>query len=152
MDEMTRDLLDLFKQDANESVAGPDAALNHVRSTTPGAKAESDAKLIKRLQKMLRQAKAADSRWRKRAQECWEFYDNDQWTTADKESLRQRRQAPVVINRIAPTIDLVVGLQVTQPIDWVAKPVATGRRRRGPGDVGGAQVRGPPEQRFPHHH
>jgi len=120
---MMRDLLDLFKQDTSAATAGPDAALNHVRSTTPGERSESDARLVKRLQKMLRQAKSADSRWRKRAQECWEFYDNDQWTSADKEALRQRRQAPVVINRIAPTIDLVVGLQVTQPIDWVAKPV-----------------------------
>lgn len=123
MDEMMKDLLDILQQDKSSSITGPDAALNHVRSTTGGEKRESDARVIKRLQKMLRQAKSADGRWRKRAQECWEFYDNDQWTTADKEALRQRRQAPVVINRIAPTIDLVVGLQVTQPIDWVAKPV-----------------------------
>lgn len=119
MDEMTRAVLDLFQGD---TVAGPDAGLNHVLSTTPSDR-QSSKKLIDRLQKMLRQARYADGRWRKRAQECWEFYDNDQWTSADKEALRQRRQAPVVINRIAPTIDLVVGLQVTQPIDWVAKPV-----------------------------
>jgi len=118
-----KDLLDLFQQDDSSSVAGPDAMLNLVRSTTAAVKGESDKKLVARLQKMLKQAKYADSRWRKRAQESWEFYDNDQWTSADKEALRQRRQAPVVINRIAPTIDLVVGLQVTQPIDWVAKPV-----------------------------
>lgn len=123
MDDFTKDLLDLFQQDESDSVAGPDAKLNMVRHTTPTVKNESDAKLVVRLQKMLKQAKNADSRWRKRSKENWEFYDNEQWTAADKEALRQRRQAPIIINRIAPTIDLVVGLQVTQPMDWVAKPV-----------------------------
>lgn len=118
------DLLDLFKEAGDsDTLAGPDSKVNMVRHTTPAIKNESDGKLVARLQKMLKQAKNADNRWRKRSKENWEFYDNEQWTAADKEALRQRRQAPIVINRIAPTVDLVVGLQVTQPVDWVAKPV-----------------------------
>ena len=123
MDEQLEKLLELYKENGSDNLSGPDAAVNTVRHSTDTPKSESDAKLILRLQKMLKQAKNADSRWRKRSKENWEFYDNEQWTAADKEALRQRRQAPIVINRIAPTVDLVVGLQVTQPMDWVAKPV-----------------------------
>jgi hypothetical protein len=92
-------------------------------ATTATGSSSSDGIVIKRLRSMVKQAQNACNRWHKRSKECWEFYDNEQWTSADKEALRQRRQAPITINRIAPTIDLVVGLQVTQPVEWNARPV-----------------------------
>jgi hypothetical protein len=101
----------------------PDVQLALMMQTANRKRGESDKKTIERLQKLLRQAKHADDRWRKRAEEGMAYYDGDQWREGDKRVLEGRRQAPVTINRIAPTIDLVVGLQVTQPIDWVAKPV-----------------------------
>lgn len=102
---------------------GSDAQLALNMQTTARKRGESDKKAIERLQKLLRLAKHADDRWRKRAEEGMAYYDGDQWREGDKRVLEGRRQAPVTINRVAPTIDLVVGLQVTQPIDWVAKPV-----------------------------
>lgn len=104
-------------------VNASDAQLALNMQTTGRKKGESDKKALERLQKLLRLAKHADDRWRKRAEEGMAYYDGDQWREGDKRVLEGRRQAPVTINRVAPTIDLVVGLQVTQPIDWVAKPV-----------------------------
>lgn len=104
-------------------VNGSDAQLALNMQTTGRKKGESDKKALERLQKLLRLAKHADDRWRRRAEEGMAYYDGDQWREGDKRVLEGRRQAPVTINRVAPTIDLVVGLQVTQPIDWVAKPV-----------------------------
>lgn len=121
MDETIQSLIDLLTEDSEKQ--GPDSAMAMATSTTGSSSADSDAATIKRLRKLVRQAQNSCNRWHKRAKECWEFYDNEQWTTADKEALRQRRQAPITINRIAPTIDLVVGLQVTQPVDWNARPV-----------------------------
>ena len=103
--------------------SGSDAQLALNMQTTARKRGESDKKALERLQKLLRLAKHADDRWRKRAEEGMAYYDGDQWREGDKRVLEGRRQAPVTINRVAPTIDLVVGLQVTQPIDWVAKPV-----------------------------
>jgi len=121
VDETIQNMLDMLDNDPPNR--GSDSALTMALSTTPGTDADSEGKTIARLRKMLKQAKNACNRWHKRAKECWEFYDSEQWTSADKEALRQRRQAPITINRIAPTIDLVVGLQVTQPVDWNARPV-----------------------------
>jgi hypothetical protein len=122
VDELENVIQDPFKNMPVTEV-GVDVALSAAQATTGSKSSESDAATIRRLRKLTRQAQNACNRWHKRAKECWEFYDNEQWTSADKEALRQRRQAAVTINRIAPTIDLVVGLQVTQPVDWTARPV-----------------------------
>lgn len=121
MDENLQSIIDLLGQEP--PIAGPDSALALTTATTATGSSSSDGIVIKRLRSMVKQAQNACNRWHKRSKECWEFYDNEQWTSADKEALRQRRQAPITINRIAPTIDLVVGLQVTQPVEWNARPV-----------------------------
>jgi hypothetical protein len=121
VDENLQSIIDLLGQEP--PIAGPDSALALTTATTATGSSSSDGIVIKRLRSMVKQAQNACNRWHKRSKECWEFYDNEQWTSADKEALRQRRQAPITINRIAPTIDLVVGLQVTQPVEWNARPV-----------------------------
>ena len=121
MDENLQSIIDLLGQEP--PIAGPDSVLALTTATTATGSSSSDGIVIKRLRSMVKQAQNACNRWHKRSKECWEFYDNEQWTSADKEALRQRRQAPITINRIAPTIDLVVGLQVTQPVEWNARPV-----------------------------
>lgn len=123
--DMTSGLLGDFIAAAMEP-EGQDEPLQRLllaRSTGPDTDRKSEKKIVEKLQRYLRQAKNFDQRWRKKAQESWEFYDNDQWTEVDKAALEERRQAPVTINRVTPTIDLVLGLQVTQPLDWIAKPV-----------------------------
>jgi len=124
-DDLATDFREAMVESAGEEglANGPDSQLALMMQTAGRKRGESEKKAIERLQKMLRQAKHADDRWRKRAEEGMAYYDGDQWREGDKRVLEGRRQAPVTINRVAPTIDLVVGLQVTQPIDWVAKPV-----------------------------
>lgn len=123
MADLISEILDVLGEDVPPEL-GPSQALSLVQSTSAdGDKKSGSKKTIDRLQKMLRQAKWAERRWRKRADESWEFYDGVQWTSEDKLTLQDRKQAPVTINRVAPTIDLVLGLQVTQPMDWIAKPV-----------------------------
>lgn len=40
-----------------------------------------------------------------------DYYDNIQWTEAEKQALQQRGQAPIVINRIKPKVDFLRGVE-----------------------------------------
>lgn len=117
------EMLDALKDDLPEEITESQQLGLATSTSADGDKKQSDSALLVRLQAMLRQAKWADRRWRKRAQEGWEYYDGKQWSSEDELSLGTRKQAAVTLNRVAPTVDLVIGLQVTQPMDWVAKPV-----------------------------
>lgn len=80
---------------------------------------------VKRLYKTLKPGRAADKRWRGRAKKGVEFYFGRQWDAADKKKLEDRGQPVITINRIKPTIRLIHGLVVSQPVDVLAKPVGT---------------------------
>lgn len=80
---------------------------------------------LKRLYKTLKTGRVADKRWRPRAKLGVEFYFGRQWQAADKKRLEERGQPVVTINRIKPTIRLIHGLVVSQPVDILAKPVGT---------------------------
>lgn len=56
------------------------------------------------------------------AQKCRDYYDGKQWTAEEVEKLRQRRQAPIVVNRIQPKIDGMIGLYEIQRTDPKALP------------------------------
>lgn len=62
-----------------------------------------------------------------------DYRDHKQWTEAEIETLRARGQAPVVINRIAPKVDFMVGLEKSQRPDPKAWP-------RNPGDDEAAEA------------
>lgn len=55
--------------------------------------------------------------WRKRNQRNFDFYDGDQWTADEKETLINRGQQPTVLNLIRPTIDMVLSLEVEKRSD-----------------------------------
>jgi hypothetical protein len=48
---------------------------------------------------------------RANAEKCRDFYDSKQWTEAEAKALRKRKQAPVVINRIKPKVDGLMGME-----------------------------------------
>lgn len=50
------------------------------------------------------------------------YYDGDQWTQQEKEDLAERGQPDIVINRIKPKIDLVLGIEAKARIDFHAAP------------------------------
>lgn len=62
-----------------------------------------------------------------------DYRDHKQWTSAEVEKLSERGQAPVVINRIAPKIDYMIGVERAQRQDPKAWP-------RTPGDEGAAEA------------
>ncbi|HKY21287.1 MAG TPA: hypothetical protein VJM31_08715, partial [Vicinamibacterales bacterium] len=40
-----------------------------------------------------------------------DYYDNKQWTSEEEQKLKDRGQAPIVINRIKPKIDFLLGTE-----------------------------------------
>lgn len=94
---------------------------------------------IARLHQMLAEAKVPDKRWRSRAQEGVAFFYDRQWRDDDKRKLEARKQPVVTINRIKPTIRLIHGLVVSQPVDILAKPV--GRNDDGIAEVATASLK-----------
>lgn len=51
-----------------------------------------------------------------------DFYDGLQWSQEDQEELMQRGQAPVVYNRIKPTIDWILGTEKRTRVDFNVLP------------------------------
>lgn len=62
-----------------------------------------------------------------------DYKDHKQWTEDEVATLEARGQAPVVINRIAPKVDYLVGVERSQRQDPKAWP-------RNPGDEGGSEA------------
>ena len=64
----------------------------------------------------------SSSGWRKEAIKDCKYYDNDQFSEEDKETLRERGQPVITINRVKPTIDLVIGAESKARVDFYAAP------------------------------
>ena len=57
------------------------------------------------------EADAATQSSREMSEKCRNFYDSKQWSEAEARALRKRKQAPVVINRIKPKVDGLMGME-----------------------------------------
>lgn len=51
-----------------------------------------------------------------------DFYDSIQWDAEDAEILRDRGQAPLVYNEVAPMVDWLIGTQRRAQMDWRILP------------------------------
>ena len=51
-----------------------------------------------------------------------DYYDHKQWTTEEIAKLTKRKQAPIVVNRVKPKIDGLVGLVSVRNSDPKAYP------------------------------
>lgn len=58
------------------------------------------------------------SGWRTEANICCDFYDNNQLSQDDKETLEDRGQPEVITNLIQPTVDTVLGMEVKSRSDF----------------------------------
>jgi hypothetical protein len=56
---------------------------------------------------------------RSRMARCESYYDNEQWTWADAQTLKDRGQDPIVYNEVKPTIDWLIGTERRTRIDYV---------------------------------
>jgi len=62
------------------------------------------------------------SNFRKESQRDCNYYDNEQWTQEEINELKDRNQPVITINRIKPTIDLVLGAESKAKVEFVAAP------------------------------
>lgn len=84
------------------------------RRLTPAMDTLSDAddELLESSKAKFAQAWRAHMRWVKE-KKVWErFYDGDQLSSQEKEELEKRGQPPVVINRIKPKVDGIIGIEL----------------------------------------
>lgn len=51
-----------------------------------------------------------------------DYYDNKQWTEEEERELKKRKQAPIVINRVAPKVDFLLGVERQNRVDPKAFP------------------------------
>lgn len=82
-----------------------------------------DRATLKRCLRYLAESAPAEKRWRKRSQESLAYYYHDQWKPEDKKAVKDRGQAPITVNRVRITINMMLGLLAAQPVDPHAKPV-----------------------------
>lgn len=100
-------------------------------STSLSKKKEQTDELHRYRHKFL-EAIRGDKPRRKDQEEADKFYDGEQWTEEEKNVLESRNQPVVVVNRIKPKVDSIVGMELKLPVDTKAFP-------RGILDQGGAE-------------
>lgn len=60
--------------------------------------------------------------WRREADRAADFYDGNQLSPEDVETLKDRGQPPLITNIIKPTIDTVLGMEAKARTDWRVRP------------------------------
>lgn len=89
------------------------------------SQSEEDEKLLKDVKSRFMRAFRAKEPWIKEKRKWSEFYDGHQWTEEEKQTLRERNQPDVVINRIKPKIDSIIGMELAMPVNTRAYPRAS---------------------------
>jgi hypothetical protein len=60
--------------------------------------------------------------WRRGADKCADYYDNNQLDGTTLQKLKDRGQPPLITNIIKPTVDSVLGLEAKTRTDWKVNP------------------------------
>ena len=73
----------------------------------------------------LKESKKHSAAWRQDARDWYDFYAGKQWTAEDKASMLEQRKAPIVFNRVARTINAVIGLEIQnrQAVQYIPREV-----------------------------
>lgn len=73
----------------------------------------------------LRESKKHSASWRQDARDWYDFYAGKQWTPEDKAAMVEQRKAPIVFNRVARTINAVIGLEIQnrQAVQYIPREV-----------------------------
>lgn len=59
--------------------------------------------------------------WRAAADVEADYYDSNQYTAEDLSAMRDKGIPPIVVNLIAPTINMILGLEAKTRTDWIVK-------------------------------
>jgi hypothetical protein len=60
--------------------------------------------------------------WRQRSDLEADFYDGNQYDAATLQEMERRGIPPIVVNLIAPTINLILGMEAKVRQDWIVRP------------------------------
>ena len=63
-------------------------------------------------------AERYESVWRRDNQDCFAYYDGEQWTQDEIAEIESRGQQPTVINTIQPTVDMVRSVELDRKADF----------------------------------
>lgn len=85
--------------------------------TNPKSNSQDDKDIIAEVVSLYREASEVESRSMKKSEESYRFYRGDQWTSREKEYLRQLNRACLTINYVGKAIDTLIGLQMQQRTD-----------------------------------
>lgn len=74
---------------------------------------DTDEGFIRCALQRLKECRDAQSQWRKDAREDYAFVAGDQWDEADVQKLRDQNRPVITFNRVAPMIETVGGLEIS---------------------------------------
>ena len=64
------------------------------------------------VQKNFKKCKDDTKDWRTEARELYDLVAGKQWTDSEESEIKDKKRLPVVMNRIAPFIDSILGQQI----------------------------------------
>ncbi len=70
-----------------------------------------------RFKRMLESAERFEEEWRRGNQDHFRYYDGDQWTDQERESIAARGQPAVTMNIVGPFIDMVRAMEIQQRVN-----------------------------------
>lgn len=82
-----------------------------------GAQVDADGMNIHELESFLIETRD-EPRWRKNADKCVDYYDNQQLDNDVLADMKERGIPPLIINLIMPTINTVLGMEAKARTDW----------------------------------
>lgn len=78
----------------------------------PDLQKTEDGTLLTQIKRNIRESRRHFAEWRDDAKEDYAFFAGDQWADEDKQKLESEGRPAVVFNRVARTINAVIGLEV----------------------------------------
>lgn len=83
---------------------------------------DDDDAYVAKLVTYFEDAEEASDGARKQSEQCRDYYDSKQLTSAEKAELKKRGQPDIVINRVQPKIDYILGFEASNRTDPRAFP------------------------------
>ena len=99
-----------------------EAAFETARTPSKAKARDPNRLLAKKVWGWYTEARDHSSNFRKESDTDCAYYDNEQWTPDEKRELRERKQPILTINRIKPTVDLVLGTEAKSKVEFMAAP------------------------------
>ena len=104
--------------------------LDNERFSVQGAPSLEDESFVKRVRRWFHEARQARDAWFEDEQLDHRFYHGHQWSASDIKAMEESGRVPLVINRIAPVVNMVAGYERSNrnrikflPVDTVADPL-----------------------------